>query len=151
LNEKNSYWYFTFSLYSAYQRAPHAEGDLTRQKAIVVEVEVNDEGTAWEPNSFNLETGKLYQFILKNNSPLTIDVAAPGLVSRIFTRKVQSYAMMDGEMSRTAEIKGNITEFEIFGGQQIDWWFVPLRTTRSPIKVCCTAEDDAVAATIEIK
>jgi len=43
------------------------------------------------------------------------------------------------------------SEFEVFGGQQIDWWFVPVRTTRSPIKVCCTTEDDAVAATIAIK
>jgi hypothetical protein len=127
----------------------YAAGDLTRQKPIVIEVEVGE--GVWKPNHFELETGKLYQFILKNNSSSKIDVDAPNLVSKIFTRKVQSYAMTEGEMKRTAEIKGNITELEIFARQQIDWWFVPLRTTRSPIKVCCTVKDGEVAATIEIK
>lgn len=129
-----------------------AEGDLTRQDPIVITVNIGaDDGTAWEPSELELETGKLYQLVLKNESEFQIDVEAPGLVERIFTRKVQSYAMVDGEMQRTAEIKGAISEFEVFEGQQIDWWFVPLRTTRSPIKVCCTTEDDAVAATIAIK
>lgn len=129
-----------------------AEGDLSRQDPIVIEIQVGaNEGTAWEPSEIELETGKLYQFIMKNDSEYQIDVEAPSLVERIFTRKVQSYAMMDGEMQRTAEIKGNITAFEVFAGQQIDWWFVPIRTTRSDIKVCCTTEDDAVAATIAIK
>lgn len=129
-----------------------AEGDLTRQDPIVIDVEIGaDDATKWVPNEFELETGKLYQFILKNSSEFKIDVDAPNLVSRIFTRKVQSYGVIDGEIQRTAEIKGNITEFEVFAGQQVDWWFVPLRTTRSPIKVCCTSEDDAVASMITIK
>jgi len=129
-----------------------AEGDLTRQDAIVIEIEVGAaDGTKWFPSEMELETGKLYQLILNNSSEFKIDVVAPGLVDRIFTRKVQSYGMIDGEVQRTAEIKGNITEFEIFAGQQVDWWFVPVRTTRSPIKVCCTTEDDALAATIAIK
>lgn len=129
-----------------------AEGDLTRQDAIVIEIEVGaEEGTKWAPNELQLETGKLYQLIMTNSSEFKIDVVAPDLVERIFTRKVQSYGVIDGEVQRTAEIKGNITEFEVFAGQQIDWWFVPLRTTRNPIKVCCTSEDDAVASMISIK
>lgn len=128
------------------------EGDLSRQAPVVVEVQVGGkDGTVWEPNAFELETGKLYQFIFKNGSDTQIDIEAAGLVERVFTRKVQTYAVIDGEMERTAEVKGMITAFEVFGGQQIDWWFVPVRTTRSPIKVCCTVEDDAVAATIVIK
>lgn len=129
-----------------------AEGDLTRQDAIVIEIDVGaEDGMKWVPSELELETGKLYQLIMKNSSEYQIDVEAPALVDRIFTRKVQSYGVIDGEVQRTAEIKGHITEFEVFGGQQIDWWFVPVRTTRSPIKVCCTTEDDAVAATIAIK
>ncbi len=129
-----------------------AEGDLTRQDPIVINVEIGaDQATKWVPDAFELETGKLYQFILTNSSEYKIDVDAPDLVSRIFTRKVQSYGMIDGEIQRTAEIKGNITEFEVFAGQQVDWWFVPLRTSRNPIKVCCTSEDDPVAAMISIK
>lgn len=142
----------TAALLATFAAPVLAEGDLTRQDAIVITIDVGaKDGMAWEPSDLSLETGKLYQLILKNSSEYQIDVASPGLVDRIFTRKVQSYAMMDGEMQRTAEIKGNITEFEVFAGQQIDWWFVPVRTTRSPVDVCCTTEDDAVAATIAIK
>lgn len=130
-----------------------AEGDLSRQDAIVVNIDVGaEDGTKWSPSTLELETGKLYRFVFNNSSEYSIYVKAPDLVSRIFTRKVQSYGIIDGEVQRTAEVKGYITEFEVFAGQQIDWWFVPIQTSRDgPIAVCCTTEDDAVAATVTIK
>jgi len=66
-----------------------AEGDLTRQDAIVIEVEIGaDDGTKWVPNTFEFETGKLYRLVLNNSSEYGIYVGAPAFSKRIFTRKV---------------------------------------------------------------
>jgi len=129
-----------------------AEGDLTRQDANVITIDIGaKDGTTWEPNHFELETGKLYRMVFTNSSDNGIYVIAPDLVKRIFTRKVQTYRPVDGDMERTSEIKGNITEVEVFGGQQVDWWFVPLQDTKEPMAVCCTAEKGVAAATLSIK
>jgi len=129
-----------------------AEGDLTQQDAIVIEVEIGaEDGTKWVPDTFEFETGKLYRLVLNNSSEYGIYVGAPAFSKRIFTRKVQTYGIIDGEVQRTAEVKGNVNELEVFAGQKVDWWFVPVQTTKKPVQLCCTSDDDVFGSTVVIK
>ena len=41
-----------------------------------------------------------------------------------YTRKVQ--VLKNDE--KVAEIKGNISEIEVFPNNEVEWWFVPIKT-----------------------
>lgn len=104
----------------------HAAGDLTRQDPIeiVVSLGTKDGQHVFVPNKLTFETGKLYKLILVNPSADKHYFSSPGLVRKIFTRKVQVFI---GD-KRTAEIKGIINEIEVFPGGKSEWWFVPVAT-----------------------
>lgn len=109
--------------------AVFAAGDLTRQEPIEVQVELGTKNgeMIFVPSKLEFETGKLYKLILTNPSPVKHYFASAEFSKRIFTRKVQ--VMIDGK--RTAEIKGDIAEVEVFPGGTTEWWFVPVQTVEA--------------------
>jgi len=114
---------------SLFTHVVFAEGDLTRQEPIEVVVELGTKNgeLVFVPSHLEFETGKLYKLILTNPSPMKHYFTSPEFAKRIFTRKVQ--VMVDGK--RTAEIKGDIDEIEVFPGGTTEWWFVPLQTVET--------------------
>lgn len=106
-------------------------GDLSKQKPIVVNVNLGKEGIdrhKFYPNRLTFETGKLYKLVLHNPSNSKHYFTSLGLASKVFTRKVQ---VMDdyGPGAKTiAEIKGAIREIEVLPGGTTEWWFVPVAT-----------------------
>ena len=106
-------------------------GDLSKQKPVVVNVNLGKEGTdhhKFYPDRLTFETGKLYKLVLHNPSNSKHYFTSLGLASKVFTRKVQ---VMDdyGPGAKTiAEIKGTIREIEVLPGGTTEWWFVPVAT-----------------------
>jgi len=117
-----------------------AAGDLTRQEPIEVTVELGTQNgeLVFQPSNLEFETGKLYKLILTNPSPVKHYFTSAEFAKRIFTRKVQ--VMIDGK--RTAEIKGDIAEIEVFPGGTTEWWFVPVQTGKAK-DLHCHVKDKA--------
>ncbi|MEO1280525.1 MAG: biphenyl 2,3-dioxygenase [Pseudomonadota bacterium] len=117
-----------------------AAGDLTRQKPITVSVSLgtNDGAMAFVPNELTFETGKLYKLVLFNPSDVKHYFTSKTLASKVFTRKVQ--VIHNGE--RLAEIKGTISEIEVFPGGTSEWWFVPVSTGTFSDLHCHVKSDD---------
>ena len=104
-----------------------AKGDLSRQKAI--EVEINLKGKTgkvhfYEPSTLKFETGKLYKLKLINLSDSKHYFTSEKFSNSIFTRKIQ----INKNNEKIAEVKGIIKEIEIFPNNIIEWWFVPIKT-----------------------
>lgn len=104
-----------------------AAGDLTRQEPIDVTVQLGTEKEIFqfEPSHLTFETGKLYRLTLVNQSPTKHYFSSPALARSVFTRKVETFHQ-NGD--RSAEIKGQITEIEVFPNAKAQWWFVPIQT-----------------------
>ena len=104
-----------------------AAGDLTRQAPIKVAVQLGDEQGAlrFVPDRLAFETGKLYKLEIYNASRQKHYFSSEGLSRSVFTRKVQINAA-DGKA--IAEVKGTITEIEVYPGQKAEWWFVPVKS-----------------------
>ena len=103
------------------------KGDLTRQKAIVIEVLLkgsSGELHYYEPSILKFETGQLYKLKLKNLSDSKHYFTSKEFADSIFTRKIQ----VNKDLEKIAEIKGNISEVEIFPNNTLEWWFVPVKT-----------------------
>ena len=77
----------------------------------------------YEPNILEFETGVLYKLILENNSKYKHYFTSYSFSRSIFTRKVQ----VNFKNQKIAEVKGDIKEIEIFPGQSLEWWFVPVK------------------------
>tara|TARA_B100000287_G_scaffold298907_1_gene282111 strand:+ start:639 stop:1112 length:474 start_codon:yes stop_codon:yes gene_type:complete len=104
-----------------------SKGDLTRQKAIEVEVNLKGEiGKVhfFEPSTLKFETGKLYMLKIKNLSDSKHYFTSEKFSNSIFTRKIQ----INKNNSKVAEVKGIIKEVEVFPHNIVEWWFVPLKT-----------------------
>ena len=104
-----------------------SKGDLTRQKAIEVEVNLKGEiGKVhfFEPSTLKFETGKLYMLKIKNLSDSKHYFTSEKFSNSIFTRKIQ----INKNNSKVAEVKGIIKEVEVFPHNTVEWWFVPLKT-----------------------
>ena len=85
------------------------------------------------PNELNLETGKLYKVVLTNPSQVAHYFTSPALSGAVFTRKVQVNGP-DGKA--IGEIKGSVSELEVYPGGTVEWWFVPVKTASGELK--CT-------------
>lgn len=140
----------------------HATGDLTRQEPIEVVVELGaaDSGAHFfSPNHLEFETGKLYRLVLVNNSAAKHYFTSYELARKVFTRKVQVMEERDGKLRRTAEIKGDILEIEVFPGHRAEWWFVPIQTGTITDLHCHVTDEEAgmthgdmgMVGTIEIR
>ena len=105
----------------------NGKGDLTRQKPINIEVLLkgsSGEFHYYEPSLLKFETGKLYKLKLKNLSDSKHYFTSKKFADSIFTRKIQ----VNKDQKKIAEIKGNISEIEIFPNNTLEWWFVPVKT-----------------------
>lgn len=103
-----------------------ALGDLTKQEPIEVRIQLGDKtGTLkFFPSTLELETGKLYRMTLINYSPEKHYFSSDVFSQSAFRRKVQVNSA-DGKP--IAEIKGNIREIEVYPGNKVEWWFVPVK------------------------
>lgn len=120
--------------------AAEASGDLTRQEPVEIRVELgNAKGDVlFAPNELNFETGKLYKVVLTNPSPVAHYFTSPTLSGAVFTRKVQVNGP-DGKA--LGEIKGSVSELEVYPGGTVEWWFVPVKTASGELK--CTVAGHA--------
>tara|TARA_B100000989_G_C19509812_1_gene458396 strand:- start:557 stop:1027 length:471 start_codon:yes stop_codon:yes gene_type:complete len=104
-----------------------SNGDLTRQKAIKVEVFMKGSlGKIhyFEPSTLTFKTGNLYNLKIKNVSDSKHYFSSVRFANSIFTRKIQLVL----NENKIAEIKGLISEIEIFPNHSLEWWFVPIKT-----------------------
>ncbi|MGE5239679.1 MAG: biphenyl 2,3-dioxygenase [Chloroflexota bacterium] len=104
-----------------------AAGDLTAQTPIEVKVHLGDKDNALRffPDKIELETGKLYKLVLHNPSPTAHYFSSEGLSRAVFTRKAQ---VLGPDGKTIAEVKGTISEIEVYPGGTAEWWFVPVKT-----------------------
>ena len=101
--------------------------DLTRQDPITKIVKLSGrkgKNHYYEPSHLYLETGKLYKLILKNDSDSKHYFSSNSFAKSIFTRKVQ----LINNRQKVSEVKGIISEVEVWPNQEIEWWFVPIKT-----------------------
>ena len=104
-----------------------SKGDLTRQKAIEVKVNLKGETGKlhfFEPSTLKFETGKLYKLKIINLSDSKHYFSSEKFSNSIFTRKIQ----INKNNNTIAEVKGIIREVEVFPDNILEWWFVPLKT-----------------------
>ncbi len=102
-------------------------GDLTKQKPIdklVLLKGKNGENHFFSPNVIKFKTGKLYKLQIKNVSNSKHYFSSIKFSNSIFTRKVQ--ILKNNE--KIAEIKGDVSEIEVFPNNVVEWWFVPIKT-----------------------
>ena len=118
----NFLWIVIFSLF----HNTYAAGDLTRQNPIEIKIDMRSSGEShfFSPSLIRLETSKLYKIVLKNSSDVKHYFSSPRFSKAVFTRKVQ--VLKNGE--RIAEIKGNISDIEVFPKSIVEWWLVPIKT-----------------------
>lgn len=113
--------------------AAEAAGDMTRQEPVEIRVQLgNTKGDMlFAPDELSFETGKLYKVVLSNPSPVAHYFTSPTLSGAVFTRKVQVNGP-DGKA--ISEIKGSVSELEVYPGGTVEWWFVPVKTASGELK-----------------
>jgi uncharacterized cupredoxin-like copper-binding protein len=132
--------------------AAEGAGDLTAQTPIEVKVQLGDKENALRffPDKIELETGKLYKLVLHNPSATAHYFSSEGLSRAVFTRKAQ---VLGPDGKTIAEVKGTISEIEVYPGGTAEWWFVPVKAgTLNDLK--CTIKghtEGGMVGTITIK
>ena len=104
-----------------------SNGDLTSQNPIIKKVllkGVKGEGYYFEPSELKFKTGKLYNLQITNVSDYKHYFTSIKFSKSIFTRKIQ----LSIKKKKVAEIKGIISEVEVFPSHTLEWWFVPIKT-----------------------
>ncbi|MBJ56656.1 MAG: biphenyl 2,3-dioxygenase [Rickettsiales bacterium] len=104
-----------------------SSGDLTRQKEITTVVVLSGvvgKHHYYQPSDLHFETGKLYKLIIKNKSDSKHYFSSVKFARSIFTRKIQ----VNIKGGKVSEIKGIIDEVELWPGNELEWWFVPIKT-----------------------
>ena len=117
-----------------------SKGDLTKQNPIEMIVQLKgDSNTPYQfhPNFLKFETGKLYKLRLINSSQSKHYFSSTNFSNSIFTRKVQ----VNFKGKKLAEIKGSISEVEVFPSQELEGWFVPIKTGKF-YDLKCSVRDD---------
>lgn len=112
-----------------------ANGDLTNQRPITKTVQLGNKNNslAFYPAHLRFETGKLYKLVIKNPSEQKHYFTSAGLAQAVFTRKVQ---VVNTAGKTVAEIKGWVSEIEVYPGGITEWWFVPVKTLRDSSLYC---------------
>jgi uncharacterized cupredoxin-like copper-binding protein len=129
-----------------------AAGDLTAQTPIEVKIQLGNKENALRffPDKIELETGKLYRIVLHNAGAVAHYFSSEGLSRAVFTRKVQ---VLGPDGKTIAEVKGMISEIEVFPGGTAEWWLVPVKAvTLNDLK--CTVKghsEGGMVGTIIIK
>ena len=110
-------------------------GDLTKQKAIEMSIQLNGKiGKMhfFSPNVLTFKTGKLYKLKIINTSKSKHYFSSSNFSKSIFTRKIQ----INKNDEKVAEVKGNISEIEVFPNNEVEWWFVPIKTGEFDDLIC---------------
>ena len=110
-------------------------GDLTKQKPIEMNVQLNGKTGKihfFSPNILIFETGKLYKLKIINSSESKHYFSSSNFSKSIFTRKIQ----INKNDEKIAEVKGNISEIEVFPNNIVEWWFVPIKTGEFDDLIC---------------
>ncbi len=118
-------------------------GDMTSQQAIEMVVNLGDKDNKLQfyPSSLQFETGRLYKLVIRNPSRQKHYFTAEGLAHAVFTRKVQ---VVNKANKTIAEIKGLVSEIEVYPGGTAEWWFVPVKTIKSS-KLHCSIKGHTAA------
>ena len=127
--------------------AAYAAGDLSRAdpQEIVIEMgQADAKHMYFKPNHIDLETGKAYKISFKNVDKIKHEFAAPDVVSKVFTRKVE---VLGPDGKTLAEVKGFVTEIEVVGGGVAEWFMVPVQTGEN-IPIECAIEGHKEAGMI---
>ena len=113
----------------------YAAGDLTEQTPVEVTISLGNanDHLRFYPDSLQFETGKLYKLIIKNPSKQKHYFTAEGLARAVFTRKVQ---IVSSDKQTLVEVKGVISEIEVYPGHSAQWWFVPIKTMHDSLLHC---------------
>lgn len=106
----------------------HAAGDLTKQEPKRVSVELSN--TAGEkkfsPDKLTFETGTLTILTIHNNSEKSYYFGSNGFADSVYSRKL--VVLATDKKQPLAEIYGPVRRIELYPGQTLEWWFVPVRT-----------------------
>ena len=126
---------FLLLIYFLFPASLLAAGDLTEQSPIEVTVSLGNakDNLRFYPDSLQFETGKLYKLIIKNPSKQKHYFTSEELARAVFTRKVQ---IVGADNQTLAEVKGSISEIEVYPGQRAEWWFVPVKTLHDAALHC---------------
>lgn len=129
-----------------------AAGDLTKQEPNRISVELsNSKGEKkFTPDTLEFETGTLTILTISNNSAKSYYFGSNGLADSVYTRKV---VVLDSKKQEPlAEIYGPVRKVEVYPGQAVEWWFVPVRTGTFDDLVSRKSEAAAgMKGTIEIR
>ncbi len=125
MNVSKKFNFLSIVIFSLFHNT-YAAGDLTRQNPIEIKIDMKSgvESHFFSPSLIRLETSKLYKIVLENSSDVKHYFSSPKFSNAVFTRKVQ--VLKNGE--RIAEIKGNISDIEVFPKSIVEWWLVPIKT-----------------------
>ena len=63
--------------------------------------------------------------MIKNPSKQKHYFTSEGLARSVFTRKVQ---IVGPDNKILVEVKGTVSEIEVYPGNTAEWWFVPVKT-----------------------
>ena len=105
-----------------------ATGDLTQQEPKRLHVELSNAAgeKRFTPDTLQFETGTLTILTISNNSPKSYYFGSNGFADSVYTRKV---VVLGGDgQEPLAELYGPIRKVEVYPGQVLEWWFVPVRT-----------------------
>lgn len=106
----------------------YAAGDLTKQEPVHITVELSNQAgeKKFSPSTLQFETGTLTVLNIHNKGEKSYYFGSNGLADSVYTRKV----VVLGSASETplAEIYGPVRRVEVYPGQTVQWWFVPIRT-----------------------
>ncbi len=108
-----------------------AAGNLAKQKPIEVRLDLGKDGVEthkYYPDKLTFETGKLYKLVIHNPSNSKHYFTSMGMAHKVYTRKVQVMDDLGKGAKTIGEIKGAITEVEVYPGGTTEWWFVPVAT-----------------------
>lgn len=133
--------------------AARADGDLSRADVTEIAIELGQTDAKhmyFKPSHIEMQTGKAYKLVLTNTSKIKHEFAAPEMVTRVFTRKVEVLGP-NGKM--IAEIKGGVVEIELAPGGVAEWFIVPIQPAKNLEMVCEIAghEEAGMVGTITIK
>jgi uncharacterized cupredoxin-like copper-binding protein len=137
----------------AFSGIAHADGDLSRADVTEIAIELGQTDAQhmyFKPNHIEMQTGKAYKLVLTNTSNVKHEFAAPEMVTRVFTRKVEVVGPGD---KMIAEIKGGIVEVELAPGGVAEWFVVPIQPAENIEMVCEIEghEEAGMVGTITIK
>lgn len=123
------------TIFSSDTQTAIAAGDLTAQTPEEVKVQLGDKDNSLRffPAKLEFETGKLYKLVLHNPSSEAHYFSSETLARAVFTRKAQ---ILGPDGKTIAEVKGYISEIEVYPGGKAEWWFVPVKAVTATDLKC---------------